>query len=814
MNLDQAKSHAETYLNGQCEAHEVISPMLIDCPNADILSELSTYFMLPESRRLHACACAHDCQPDISDICETLQKRTQATILDEWTLFLKLQGSEDAQQSLSILLHQRFRFPLVIFCTQCSEVIHKLETQDIRLQEQIIHIDGTKGRLPILTFIKPQDNTGYAKTLVEREDFALYIRDIPNLSKNIDYPIAVRASDDETEFIETPKILVETTWTSAMFPNSDLKIDMIDSPFSLLKHFDRVFIQFDRKDGTDAQWSWLLEAVSRVRRFERAVQELLGISCDSLDRLDKYAQWSPDQKWLYVLALRYHNTGNIYLKEVIQKAHSSEQFIRQLYRAIAAHSFSEQNYWALYKVRKDLLKQLSDDTGEAENFCSWITHKENTAIYYLTDLTRAENELTLRLIATYANECNFKNYIQTLQKVWPELAKYLQEYTLPISNLILSNSTESRALSRYFDDYRAQKVFNRLSETFKSIVNEQAKTRVFYRFPQRSNFIHKICMTARTIPTQVWFADALGVEFIPYIARLCKEMDLHCTIDICRANLPTITKYNTEFIPEFENAGIKVNNIKDIDDLKHHPIQDTDLQKADIALHLIDELEAVRKVLRHIKQKLQTFETKRAILLSDHGASRLAVLASAPVYEVETTAEESGRVCASCTQAANLFTAVHSDAPNAPECYVLADYGRFHGTNICRKACVEVHGGATLEEVLIPFCEIKLPNAKDIVEITLTTPEVSVSPRQCAVIKLFSTVPTTALSIKFTDKRYNGRILDGETLDGKMFIFTCDFIKIAGKYTFDVYMNNECIKTGISFTTVNMGMTENDDMFF
>lgn len=813
MHLEQAISIAENYLNSPSEPHDVLSPLLIDCPNADVLSDLSTYFMLPESRRLHAPSCAHDSHPDIADICESLQKRTQATILDEYTLFLKLKGKDEAKCDLSMLLHKRFKFPLVIFCTHCSEVIQILKAQDIRLQEQIIHIDGNKGKLPILTFIKPQNNADYAQKLVEREDFAANIRDISSLAKYIEHPLATQPSD-EAGFVETPKILVETTWTSEMFPYSDIKIDMIDSPFSLLKHIDRIFIQFDTKDGTDAQWSWLLETVSQVNRFERAVQELLGLPCDALDRLDKYAQWSPNQQWLYILALRHRSTNHPYLKEVIQNTSAADQFIRQLYRTIAAHAFSEQGYWALYEARKELLKQLNDDSGEAENFCSWIAHKENTAIYYLTDLTRAENELTLRLIAKYANEDNFKNYLKTLQTVCPELATYLQGYTLPISNLILSNPAESRALSRYFDDYRTQKVLNRLSEQFLANVNTQAQTRVFYRFPQRSNYIHKICSTAQTIPTQIWFADALGIEFIPYIARLCKDMDLICNIDICRANLPTITKYNTEFIPEFENAGIKVNNIKDIDDLKHHPIQDADLQKADIALHLIDELDAIKRILRHIKQKLQTFETKRAILLSDHGASRLAVLAGAPVYEVEAIAEESGRVCATCTQAANLPIAVHSDATNAQDCYVLADYGRFHGTNICRKATVEVHGGATLEEVLIPLCEISLPHASENIEITLTTPEVSVSPRQCAVIKLFSTVPTSALSIKFTDKRYNGRILDGETQDGKMFTFTCDFIKVAGKYTFDVYMNNACIKPGVSFATVNMGMTENDDMFF
>ena len=813
MNIERIKAEVEQYLKRPCENHETIAPMLVSCPNVDIFSEIRTYFLMPESRYFHVSSCAHKggC-PAVYDIDHALHKRVQATILDHWTLFLKLSGNEETEHDIMYLLNDRFRFPLVILCLQTNEIADNIRGRDPRLADQILIADGKTGNLPILAFIKPQAHTGYAPKLVECEVFASYLHDIALLADDLENRHSSKGMSSMPLLQRNIKILFETDWDVAMFPKRALEIEMIDTPFSILKQFDRTFLQYRPTDGTDEQWSWLLESVVQTERLDATITSLLGISCNELDHLNKYADWSSNQRWLYVLMRKTKVTDNVYLNEVMANTTSSDQFIRQLYRTIANHRFSENNYWTIYNERRELLKQLQDNSGEAENFCSWIAHKEHTAIYYLTNLTRAEQEMILRQTATYANENNINNYIRVLKKIYSDVADYLENDALPIPEAVISDISESKVLSRYFNDYRIQKVINRILPDFADRVNEEAQNRSFYKFLPRHTYIHKICKAASSLPTEAWFVDAVGVEFVPYIQQLCDKMKLCCDIQICRANLPTITKYNTEFIDELDSIGVIVHNIKDVDELKHHLVQDTEYQKADIGFHLIDELECIKRVLKHIKQKLQTSGTKRAIVLSDHGASRLAVLTGQPVYEVDGEVEESGRVCVNCEIASSIPTAVPADADGVSQ-YVLADYGRFHGTNISRKACVEVHGGATLEEVLVPLCEITLPQTDTNYEITLTTPEIKVGPRQCAIIKLFSTIPVTTMSIRFTDKRYHGRILDGQTEDCKMFVFTCDFIKTSGIYTFDVYINEQCIKQNESVKTVSTGMQLNDDFF-
>ncbi len=814
MNIERIKAEVEQYLKQPCVAHETIAPMLVSSPNVDCFSDIRTYFMMPESRVFHVSSCAHwgGC-PALYDIDHALHQRTQATILDQWTLFLKLAGDAETEHNIVHLLNDRFKFPLLILCLQMNEIADRIRERDPRLTDQIVTADGKTDNLPILAFIKPQVHTGYAQKLVEREVFASNMHDITSLADDLENRHSSRGLSSMPLLQRNIKNLVETDWQASMFPNRALEIEMIDTPFSILKQFDRAFLQYEPTDGTDEQWSWLLESVAQTDRLEASVSHLLGISCNDLDHLDKYSDWSPNQRWLYVLVRKNKVTDNVYLNEVMRNTASANQFVRQLYRTIANHRFSEKDFGTFYRERRELLRQLQDNSGEAENFCSWIAHKEQTAIYYLTNLTRIEQEMILRLTATYADGNNVNNYIRIFKSIYPDVADYLENDTLPISEIVVPDASESKELSRYFNDYRLQKTINNVLPDFVERVNNEAKKRSFYRFSPRNTFLNKVFKTLSSIPTQVWFVDAMGVEFVPYIQRVCNKMGLCCNTQICRANLPTITKFNNEFVDEFKKKGVKIHNIKDVDELKHHSIQDTGYKKADISIHLIDELECIKRVLKHIKQKLQTFETKRAILLSDHGASRLAVLTTGqPIYEVDSDVEESGRVCANCEIASSVSAAVCAEADGVSQ-YVLADYGRFRGSNISRKAQVEVHGGATLEEVLVPFCEITLPQNNTNYEITITTPEIKVGPRQCAIIKLFSRIPVSSMSIKFKDKRYHGRILDGQTEDGKMFMYICDFIKTAGVYTFDVYIDGECIKQDESFKTISIGMQTNDDFF-
>ena len=98
---------------------------------------------------------------------------------------------------------------------------------------------------------------------------------------------------------------------------------------------------------------------------------------------------------------------------------------------------------------------------------------------------------------------------------------------------------------------------------------------------------------------------------------------------------------------------------------------------------------------------------KTFVVASDHGASRLAVIHhQEEKYETDTKGEHSGRCCKEFPDA-DLPQAVRENGY-----LVLADYGRFKNS---RAANVEVHGGASLEEVVVPIITLSLKKQQDLV---------------------------------------------------------------------------------------------------
>lgn len=119
----------------------------------------------------------------------------------------------------------------------------------------------------------------------------------------------------------------------------------------------------------------------------------------------------------------------------------------------------------------------------------------------------------------------------------------------------------------------------------------------------------------------------------------------------------------------------------------------------------------------------------KAVMIADHGASRLAVIKENTLdIDVNSKGTHGGRVCEYNEEVSHIPAATRVD-----DFYVLANYNRFKGG---RAASVETHGGATLEEVAVPIIEIT--NATTDIEIIMMTPAITVSFRKKAEIQIFS----------------------------------------------------------------------------
>ena len=279
-----------------------------------------------------------------------------------------------------------------------------------------------------------------------------------------------------------------------------------------------------------------------------------------------------------------------------------------------------------------------------------------------------------------------------LSKVYPALYQYLLPYRFG-----------NALLDQYFQDYKYQKVINKILPEFVSQVEDQAEKREYnYILAPRTSVIESL----NRKDAQLYFMDAMGVEYLGYILSVCRDLNLIASIKVCVSELPSITSRNKEFLELFADARYQTVPIKDIDDIKHHGKYDFDFyNNSKLPIHLIKELEVIRTVLKKIRNDLAESPLQRVFMIADHGASRLAVLHDTEnVWEMAEKGQHSGRCCPKSD-----VDQKPDFAADAGDFWALANYDRFKGG---RKANVEVHGGATLEELCVPIIELTYMSEK------------------------------------------------------------------------------------------------------
>jgi len=194
------------------------------------------------------------------------------------------------------------------------------------------------------------------------------------------------------------------------------------------------------------------------------------------------------------------------------------------------------------------------------------------------------------------------------------------------------------------------------------------------------------------------------VEYLSYITELARKKGLSIHIDVARADLPTITSVNKSFYDGW--TGLSKYKEEELDETKHKKKGGYFYTEEKKPIHLVKELEIIKKAIECAKTSLAMHECRQFVIASDHGASRLAVLRKDEnPHPTDTQGEHSGRCCKAYEESDREFVIEENGY------FVRTDYGRYKGS---REANVEVHGGASLEEILVPIITLKLKKQTDI----------------------------------------------------------------------------------------------------
>lgn len=597
--------------------------------------------------------------------------------------YVMLLGKKRAEELMARLQELSVAGHVIVLLSHMKEIRLSRMQQDQHLSYRVLLLEGDPTPLPSIYLASPEENS-----------FGQLV--LPNIQALLEKLEQYDPVGGETSFA------VRTSLHKEVFSESIYSIRSSKGIYKeLLRAFPVLKGDLEESWGTKEDWERFAQEWKECLSWGALAEKHFGIDAHFSAILEReYEQADTYETWLYWLLLKVQGASeDAYLSYALGKSRHWRDLWEHIFLSLSSLSFQMREFEKYCEGRKRLLRLLEGQTIPAtwvSEYQDAIAQKGRDAIWYLFAGTAWEEKMLFQCLADY--DYTKEEVMGVLKTHFPDLFAYMKSFTFTMHQKVPESLVP--LLTKYFDDYKWQKLMNHLTPDFKAQVNTLAEHRVYNQFPIRSLALSQM----KKENTMMYFVDALGVEYLSYISEKCKTYGLLLSIQVVHGELPSITSQNTEFM------NPDVTNIKDLDELKHES-QTYNYEKQKIPLHLVAELKAIDDVLQTIRDGLLTKEMKSAIIISDHGATRLAVLNDeeygAEFIVGESKGQHSGRCCQVEEDPGIPFAAYENGYA------VLANYMRFKGS---RKADVEVHGGATLEETLVPLLQISLKPKNPMVE--------------------------------------------------------------------------------------------------
>lgn len=707
--------------------------------------------------------------------------KTDNSMLIGLSQAMMLLGEDELKKGVDLVVNKSVSGHSVALLTGCEKILKNLTDNSLKVGRRIVLLSGRKSYRPSINLI-PEQIKDFAPS--HSESIADLLKRIENLGDSQDAAELNLIYKDEYGSFENSMYFVRNN--TDIFEQVKLK-------------YPEVALFAQKSMGTDEEWLWLMELTDDKSSFDGLIKDKFGTLTNLAGLFGEERIWKDENlKWLYFLALkRAADSSDSYLSRVIKKSNNMRDFERFIFNELLEVPFVGDEFERLYGERKALIKKMNPPNLEvlAEEYCSESASKYlNDQIYYLTDLTEHETLVFFKLLAE--KEYSRENIRRAVHRFSEELYKYLEDFVFGEANLTLSESDSALPgeLTDYFREYKYQKFLNKVDEEFLEKVNAYAKEkpRLYTKVKTRNNIIKD----ADKSGAYLYMIDALGAEYAGYILKKCEERGIACSVEIGRAEIPTLTEKNSDFLNLFGEGSYA--NVKELDELKHRSAK-YNYEKCIYPIHIPEELEIIDKVVKEAANKVLHEGYDRAIITGDHGSSRLAVLygKDAPKYELLEKGVHSGRCCPTDE------TPDIEYATNEGGFAVLANYERFKGG---RAANLEVHGGASLEEVLVPVITITRKSAG--LAFKLKEEEILLIPKEPLKLVVSSAAPVANLRMNI-----NGTFYDGlpHLDDNRVYTFEIPEIKKRGEYTAHMYSGDENLGIDVIFKTKKK--TKENDLF-
>lgn len=793
----------DRYLASPCSGDFLI----VDVQNKEALETIEERYKRADITFFYASdpsICRPDNMPHTDELMMRISKEKTNFFIFELSSFLLLQGEKQRNATLKQWIDMgRTASHAVIVTYQCKEALEAMIKSDKRRARKIAILDGAREPSPHFIFIKNdffEDNHRFIIKGIDR---------IPDTIERNRAPLQEREPDGEEEesHDKTADVYVETSCSKSHFSHASIYISEITDQYDMLCLTDPMTKSLSKTACSDDDWKFICTELKKYHSWHDLIDKKFSSHLDSHPAI--YNPNDTQQRLtflLYFFCLKlYPPKQNAYLFNATEKSSTPEEWIRCVYRDILSFRIEDKNFWDIYRQRKELLNQIGNPADECFDYCQYVQTKGKNALYYLTDNTDREKCCLFKILNDHIASLDERESVLSLfNRIYPDLYHYLSDTYV----------FEDQSIDAYFKQYKYQKVINKIFPEFIQTVENYALERPYnLLFQARSTAIERINPNT----TQSYFMDGMGVEYLSYIQSLCTRHKLNCHIHIYRCTLPSLTGINKdEFFNLLSTGKHPIKTISDIDNIKHdgrnktHDI-DTEDKKGELPVHLIDELRVLSDTIETIRANLQRHVYPKAVLIADHGASRLAVIHHHEnKWEMSHSGEHGGRCCPKSELDEQPNSAVDDNG-----FWILANYDRFKGS---RKAAVEVHGGATLEEVLVPIVEITCLSENLEVKLLpldpnecLTDPlKIQFSRRKKAAFRIYINQILDAVRVEIINPKNEKFYYPATRSDNHTYVVkSIDCIKRSGDYTCRVYAGESCIASQ-KLNAVDEGFEEID----
>lgn len=385
-----------------------------------------------------------------------------------------------------------------------------------------------------------------------------------------------------------------------------------------------------------------------------------------------------DELWLaYVWYVKEVIGNDSYLTKVLSNSVSNDSLLRCYVCSVAIELINDGNAKTYAKERAAAIKELGDETASLINeFISAVkSQSDNIVVHWLNCGTQGENIEIVRRVAEsdLAVGCP-----QLWRNSYPLLTDYLSdEYDYGSSNM-----------NDYFRDYRRLKVADTVSEEF---VKRAYDTVLPNSFILRDSVIQELSVDTSTALLVV---DGMGAEYYSLLLSLAKRYSL--TVEsamIATVRLPSSTEHNKISW----SKDRLLDSVHGVDNVSHSGAEKFESNTP--AQNIVATLSKFETVVKRISDALTKY--KRVVVSADHGSSRLAVITQEE--GLNRTLPWNGEPM-SCRYS---IAPMNEQRPPEVESYYDVDknttYWVVRGYNrLPKKGAMSVHGGATLEERLVP----------------------------------------------------------------------------------------------------------------